>query len=162
MSQSDQPPAPTPCSELPDIAIQAGEEPRDAARLERDILEFAQRLKREHSHEYRHDRKGFTTRAVRYLKRALRPRRRRGAKRDLRVTKALTMKLKQLERRKSDPRARVRWFPIAFKCIPGFRDMTHSERRRRVRNLRNAVRGRSRREKAKIQKAGDAGRETNE
>jgi hypothetical protein len=150
MSQSDQPPTPAPSSALWDPAAQTGTDPGDAARLERDILEFARRLKRDHGSQYRRDRKGFTTRAVRYLKRALRPRRRVGAKRSTNVTKAYGMWRDRLRASKFTPGLKVNWYPIAFACIPGYRDMDGTQRRRRLRNLQNSVYNRAYREKAKV------------
>lgn len=153
MSPSDQPPVPTPRSGVPDTPAQAGNNPGDAARLERDIFEFARRLKREHSPEYRHDRKGFTSRAVRYLKRALRPRRRAGAKRNRNVTRAYGMWRDRLRKNHSNPHYTVKWHAIAFACIPGYRDMDCTQRRRRLQNLQNAVYNRAHREQAKASKA---------
>lgn len=162
MRQSDQPPAPVPRSELPDIAVQAGAEAKDTSGLERDILEFARRLKRDHGSQYRRDRKGFTTRAVRYLKRALRPRRRVGAKRSANVTKAYGMWRDRLRKRHCDPQYTVKWHPIAFTCIPGYRDLDRTQQRRRLRNLQNAVYNRAQREKARARKGRGARRRSHE
>lgn len=101
---------------------------------------------------------GFRLAAVRELYRALAPKGKRGARRDLRIDQALWM-WRQQQRRKARGEIRsVNWQRIALACIPDWARMPPEGRKRSLRRLRNAVHNRAHRAAGKAGRRGEHSR----